>query len=156
MIGQVSWNMYVVKADELPDGHASRQHFAPAQPQHEDEPQPEHEFQRGPQHAISRTSFKLRADIFLVRRFEGRDLGFLLHVGADQARAGKILLRVRGNVGVHGLNTLEAVVDPAAEILDQTAGGGQRQVGLESQPRAEGKHEGQRRRHEHGCVEPST
>ena len=58
---------------------------------------------------------------------EQRDLGLFLHVGADDARAGKILLGAGGDVGKHGLNALEALVDLAPEILHHDADDGERQ-----------------------------
>ena len=54
-----------------------------------------------------------------LARLEGRDLGILLGEGADQARAGEVLLRLGGDVGEHGLDALEAAVDALPEGLHQ-------------------------------------
>ena len=94
---------------------------------------------------IRRTSLRLRR-MYSCSRFEGANLGLFLHVGANQARSGEILLRARGDVGEHGLDALEALVNAAAESLNDDADGGQRQEGVERQPRADRDHEGQRAR----------
>ena len=93
---------------------------------------------------IRRTSLQAAADVFLVLGLEGFDFGFFLHVGANQACAGEILLRAGGDVGEHGLNALEALVNAAAEGLDDDADCGQRQEREQRQPGADGDHERQR------------
>ena len=79
-------------------------------------------------------------------RSKARISAFFLHVGANQASAGKVLLGAGGDVGEHGLNAFEAFVDAAAESLDHDADGGQRQERVEREPGADGDHEGQRAR----------
>ena len=121
-------------------------HFASAKPQHQNHGAAQHEFQRGPEHAHQANQFQAAANVFLVLVFEGRDLGLFLHIRADQARAGKILLRTGGDVGEHRLNAFEALVNAASEGLDDDADRGQRQERVKRQPRADGDHEGQRAR----------
>ena len=57
-----------------------------------------------------------------LRLLEEADLGFFAGEGADQARAGEVLLGLRGDVGEAGLDALEAVVNAVAEVLHQDAG----------------------------------
>ena len=54
-------------------------------------------------------------------RSKSLDLGFFLGVGADEAGAGEVLLSASGDVGEHGLDALEAVVNPASEVLNDDA-----------------------------------
>ena len=80
-----------------------------------------------------------------LARLEGGDLGVFLGEGADEARAGEVLLRLGGDVGEHGLDALEAAVDALAEGLDEDGGERQRDEGAERELRADADHEGQRR-----------
>ena len=70
-------------------------------------------------------------------RFEGANLGIFLHVSANQASSGKVFLRAGGDVGEHRLNSFEALMNAPTEILDHDAHRGQRQEGVERQPRAD-------------------
>ena len=80
----------------------------------------------------------------LVGRLEGGDLGLFLGEGADEARAGEVLLGLGGDVGEHGLDALEAAVDAVAEVLHEDGGDGQRDEGEERELGADAEHEGQR------------
>ena len=104
-----------------------RDHLASAEPEHDDDGYAEHQFQRGPEHAHQADQAQAAADVFLVGGFEGGDFGLLLHVGADDAGAGEIFLGAGRDVGEHGLNAFEALVNAASEILDHDAGDGQRE-----------------------------
>ncbi len=53
-------------------------------------------------------------DVLPVELLELAQLGLLLHVSADHAHARKILLHAAADVGEHGLDALEAVVNDAA------------------------------------------
>ena len=64
-----------------------------------------------------------------------------LDVGADDAGAGEIFLGAGGDVGEHGLDALEALMDAAAEVLDDDAGDGQGQEGDQRELGADGQHE---------------
>ena len=99
--------------------------------------------QSRPQHSHQAHQFQAATDVFLVRALEELDLGFFLHVGADQARSGKILLRARGDVGEHGLDPFEAIVNLSAEILNDDADDRQRQEGVQRELRADAQHEHQ-------------
>ncbi len=120
--------------------------FASAKPEHEHHGAAEHEFQRGPEHAHQAHQAQAAADVFLVFSFEGSNLRFFLHVGADQARSREVLLRARGDVGEHGLNSFEAIVNAAAKRLNHDAHRRQRQKRVEREPWTDRDHEGQRTR----------
>ena len=62
---------------------------------------------------ISCTSRSARRDVLAVEPLEEADLRLFARKGADQARAGVVFLRLRGDVGEAGLDALEAVVNPA-------------------------------------------
>ena len=79
---------------------------------------PSMSFQRRPEHAHQPHQLETAADVFLVRGLEGCDFGFFLDVGADHARAGEVLLRSRRDVGEHGLNALEALVNAAGRSTE--------------------------------------
>jgi hypothetical protein len=113
---------------------------------------PQDQFERGPEHSHQANQFETAADVLLVFSLKGPNLSFLLHVGADQARSGKILLGSRGDVGEHGLNAFEAVMNAAAEILDHDAGYRKRQKCIERQPGADRDHESEGRGHQDSRV----
>ena len=71
---------------------------------------------------MSWTRRSARRDVLAVELFEEADLGLFAGEGADEARAGVVFLGLCGDVGEAGLDALEAVVDPAAEVLDEDAG----------------------------------
>ena len=73
------------------------------------------------------------------------DLRFLLREGADEACAGEVLLGLRGDVGEHGLDALEARVNACAEVLHEHGREGQRHEREERQARAGADHVRQRR-----------
>src|SRR5208337_1322948 len=103
----------------------------------------EHELQRRPEHSHQADQTEAAADVFLIGAFEGGDLGLLLHIGADDAGAGKVFLGAGRDVGEHGLDAFEAFVNAASEILDDDAGDGQRQKRKYGQLGADGQHEAQ-------------
>ena len=88
---------------------------------------------------ISCTSRSARADVLAVEPLEEADLRLFAREGADEPHAGVVLLRLRGDIGEAGLDALEALVNPAAEILHQDAGQRhgrqrhQRQIGADAQ-----------------------
>ena len=118
-----------VEGDEIADIHLAHEDLPSAEPEHDDYGGAEHEFQRRPEHSHQAHQAEAAADVFLVGVLEGRDLGLFLHIGADDAGAGEVFLGAGRNVGEHGLNAFEALVNAASEILDDDAGDGQRQKG---------------------------
>ena len=72
------------------------------------------------------------------------DFGYLLHVGANHARSGEVLLGARGDVGEHGLDLFKAFVNLPAEVLDDDARHGQGQEGVEGEFGADFHHVDQR------------
>ncbi len=107
----------------------------PPDEEHDDDGEAEQRLQRGPQHAHQANQLQAARDVFLVVGLEALDFGFFLHVGANQAGAGEVLLRAGGDVGEHCLNALEAIVNAAAEILHDDAEDGQRREGEKRKPR---------------------
>src|SRR5208282_385298 len=130
-----------VEGDEIADRHLSEEDLSSAEPQHDDNGSAEHEFQCGPEHSHQADQAKAAAYVFPVGALEGGDLGLFLHIGADDAGARKIFLGAGRDVGEHGLNAFEALVNAAAEILYDDAGNGQRQKSVEGQLGADGEHE---------------
>ena len=110
-------------------------HLASADEQHDDHGQAEHGFQRRPQHAHQPHQLQAARDVFLVGALEALDLPLFLHVGANQSRAGEVLLRAGRDVGEHGLYALEALMNAPSEILNDDADHGQRQEGPHGQLR---------------------
>ena len=119
-------------------------HEVSAEPEHDDYGYAQHEFQGRPEHSHQADQAQAAADVFLVGGFEGGDFGLLLHIGADDAGAGEIFLGAGRDVGEHGLNAFEALVNAASEILDDDAGDGQREKGEQGELGADGEHEEQR------------
>ncbi len=141
-----------VERDEIADGHAAEQNFAPAQPKHEHDRDAEQQFERGPEHAHQAHQLQAARNVFLVRRFEFGDLRPFLRVGADHAHAGEVLLHLRRDLAEHRLDALEALVNAPPEILDHDAGNGQRQKRIEREPRTDRDHEDERARGEHDGI----
>ena len=67
---------------------------------------------------ISRTSFRLRRMYSWLDFSNAAISGFFLHVGPNQAGAREVLLRPCRYVGEHGLDPLEALVNPSAESIE--------------------------------------
>ena len=111
-----------------------KDHFAAADPQHNHDGDAQQRLQRGPEHAHQPHQLQTAPDVLRVVALEAFDLGFFLHIGANQARPGEVFLRPRRDVGEHRLDALEALVDPAAEVLDHDAEDRQRREGKERQP----------------------
>ena len=88
---------------------------------HQNHGEAEHEFERGPQHAHQPYQLQAARYVFLIRGFEGCDLRFFLNVGANHPRSGKVFLRPRRNIGEHRLNSFEAIMNAAPEILNGDA-----------------------------------
>ena len=93
---------------------------------------------------------------------EGVDLGLFLREGADEAGGGEVFLGLRGDVGEHGLDALEALVDLAAQNLHEDAGErqrgerGQSKHGADAQQeveREDGEQDGVRAVHDAGAEE---
>ena len=75
-----------------------------------------------------------------------------LHVGADHTRARKIFLGAGRNVREHRLNAFKALMNAASEVLNDDAGNGQRQKGVDREFRADGEHEAQGAGGEHKSI----
>src|ERR1019366_820262 len=130
-----------VEGDKIADGHFSEKDLSSAEPQHDDNGGAQHEFERGPEHSHQADQAEAAADVFLISALEGGNLCLFLHIGADDAGARKVFLGAGRNVREHGLNAFEALVNAAAEILDDDAGDGQGQKGVEGELGADGHHE---------------
>ena len=141
-----------VEGGEVADGDAVRDDLMAADQQRDHQAEAEHEFERGPEHGHQPDQVQRAADVLLVGGLEGGDLGVFLREGADQARAGEVLLRLGGDVGEHGLDALEAAMDALAEGLHQHRRERQRADGAQRQLRADADHERQRGRGEDEAV----
>src|ERR1019366_4225540 len=128
---------------------AMQQDFAPADPQYDDDGEAEQRFQRRPQHTHQAHQLETARDVFGVLAFEALDFRLLLHISANQPRSGKDFLRFGRDVGEHGLDALEALVNLAAKVLHHDAYYGQWQEGEQGKPGADAQHEHQRARGEH-------
>ena len=91
----------------------------PADQQRDHERNTEDKLERGPEHRHQPSEQQTAADVFLVGALEGGDLRFFLREGADEACAGEVLLRLRGDVREHRLNALETRMDARPKVLDQ-------------------------------------
>ncbi len=138
-----------VEGREAANFHAARQHLAAPDPQNQYNRQSQHEFQRGPQHPHEPHQLQAARNVFLVCSFKACDLSLFLHIGADQAGSGEIFLCPRGNVGEHRLDSFEALMNAASEVLNDDADHRQGQKRVERQLGADAHHERQRRRSEH-------
>ena len=87
------------------------QDFPPAQPEHQHDGHAQHGFQRGPEHSHQAHQFQAAVNVFAVGSFEGRDFRLFLHIGANHPGAGEIFLRPRRDLGKHGLDFLEALMN---------------------------------------------
>ena len=94
-------------------------HFAAAHEEGQHERDTENEFKGGPEHGHQTGEEQRAANVLAVRGLKCGDLGFFLSKGADQAGTGEVLLRLRGDVGKHGLDALEAGVDAGPKVLHQ-------------------------------------
>ena len=125
-----------VVGEELIDGDVVLDDFVAADEEGDDERDAEDELERGPEHGHEAGEEQAAADVLLVGGFEGGDLGVFLGEGADEAGGGEVLFGLRGDVGEHGLDALEAGVDAGAEVLDEDRGEGQREEGEHRQARS--------------------
>ncbi len=66
-----------------------------ADPQHQHYRQSQRQFKRWPEQAHQAGQWQAAVDVFGIGDFKLLDLGGFLHVGADHAGSGKILLRAR-------------------------------------------------------------
>ena len=155
-----------VEGHELAYADAVSDDLVSADQQGEDHGDAQNELQRGPEHAHELHQLEGAGDVLAVEPLEEADLGFLAGKGANQARAGVVFLGLRGDIGEAGLDALEAVVNPAAEVLHQDAGqwhGRQRHQGepgtdaQQEKQRDHGEedgigavHEGRAEQHAHG------
>ena len=111
-----------VELDELADRDAMLEDQVAAGQQGDDHGDAEDELERGPEHAHELNQAQGAGDVCAIELFEEADLGFFAGEGADQPRAGVVFLGLRGDLGEAGLDALEAVVNPVAEVLHQDAG----------------------------------
>src|SRR5208337_934745 len=141
-----------VESHKAAHGDAIQQHFAPANPQHDDDRETEERFQRRPQHAHQANQLEAACDVFGVLTLEAVDFSLLLHIGANQARPGKVLLRFRRDFGEHCLDSFEALVNLASKVLHHNADNGQGNECKNCQAGADTHHERQRTSGEHHSV----
>ena len=134
-----------VESDEVAGGHAAEDYLASTEPEHDHDGNAEHEFERGPEHSHQANEFQAAADVLLIGIFKGRYFRFFLYIGPNHTRAREIFLSSGRDVGKHGLNTLETLVNPAPKVLNDDAGNGQRQEGKECQLGADPEHVEQRK-----------
>jgi hypothetical protein len=114
-----------------------------ANPEHDHDSHTEQSGERGPQHSHEANEFEAAGDVFLVGALEQVDLRLLLYIGADDAGTGEILLGASGDIGKHGLNALEALMDLASEILHHDADDRERRESEDGEPGADAEHEHQ-------------
>src|SRR5579872_6878138 len=110
-----------IEGDKLADADAVGNHFASAQPQYQHNGEAKHSFKRGPQHAHQTNQFQAALYVLLVGSFESGDFCFFLHISSNHAHSRKILLSARGNIRKHRLDSLEALMNLAPEILNRDA-----------------------------------
>src|ERR1039457_4201737 len=99
-------------------------HQISAEPEHDDYGYSQHEFEGGPEHSHQAAQAQAAAGVFLVGGFEGGDLGLFVHIGADGSGAGEIFLGAGRDVGEHGLDGVEGLVNGASGTLGDDGGGG--------------------------------
>ena len=112
-----------VEGDELSptrDAAVQTRHFAAAEPEHQHHGKPSMNSSVGQSMPMSRTSCRLRGMYSWFAVSKEANLGFFLHIGTDQAGTGKVFLGPGGDIGEHGLDALEALVDAAAESTGST------------------------------------
>src|SRR6185437_2258089 len=107
---------------EVAGADAMSKNFMAADKQNDDHGNAQHELERGPEHAHQLHEAQPAANVFAVGGVERLDLRLFLSEGANEAGSGEVFLRLRGDVGEHGLDALEAVVDFAPERLHENAG----------------------------------
>ncbi len=132
-----------VEGDKATHGDASAQDFASPEPKHQHNGEAQHGFQRGPEHAHQADQLQAAVDVFAVGSLERRDLRLFLHIGADHAGAGEILLGPGRDLRKHRLDLLEPLVNQSAEVLHHDAHRRQWQEGVERQLGTDREHEGQ-------------
>ena len=110
------------------------------------------ELERGPEHGHESDEVEAALDVLEIGGLEGGDLGLFLGEGADETGAGEVLLGFGGDVGEHGLDALEALMNLAAKILNHDADHGQRQECVKRKAMADVQHENQGESREHNCV----
>ena len=137
-----------VERGELSHGDPMGDDLMTADEESNHEGETEDELERGPKHGHEANEMETAADVFLIGSLEGGDLGVFLGEGTDEACAGEVFLGLGRDVGVHGLDALEATMDAVAEVLNKDGGGGHRDEGEESQLRTDAVHERQRGSHE--------
>ena len=92
---------------ELSGGDAVQDDLVAADEEGEHEGEAEDEFEGGPEHGHEADEVEAALYVLDVCGFERGDLGLFLGEGADEAGAGEVLLRLRRDVGEHGLDALE-------------------------------------------------
>src|SRR5665213_2890919 len=113
--------------------------------QRDDEAEAEDHFERGPEHGHEADEVERARDVLAVGGFEAVDLGVFLGEGADETRAGEVLLRLGGDVGELGLDALKAAMDALAEGLHEDRGERKRTDGAERELWTDANHEGKGR-----------
>ena len=129
---------------EVADGDAVGDDLAASDVEHDDHGEAEDDFESRPEHAHELNEAEAATDVLPIGRLEGVDLGLFLGEGANEAGGGEVLLGLRGDVGEHGLDALEALVDLAAHDLHENAGERQRDEGGEGEHGADAQQEVER------------
>ena len=122
---------------ELAGGDAVSYGLVASDEEGDHEGEAEDELERGPEHGHEADEVEAALDVLLVGGLEGFDFGLFLCEGTDEAGSGEVFLGLGGDVGVHGLDALEAGVDAGSEVLDEDGGDGQRAEGAEGEPGAD-------------------
>ena len=86
----------IVKCDELAEGNPVHDNKTPALPKHQHKRQADQHLKQRHEQAPEVDQTQVAIDIFAVRRVETTNLSFFLSVGAHDAHAREVFLRLRG------------------------------------------------------------
>ena len=130
-----------VECRECPERDAPGQHVPPAHEHQEHEGQREQQGEGRPQEAGNPDQPLVLLDELLVHAVELGFLGFFLAEGADDLDSREVLAHALGELGVHGLDFFEALVNLAAEDAHHDRAERKRGDDDERQPPVKAEHQ---------------